>query len=75
MAFKKHNVNNRVKAKLNETGARIVKADSPHHSLVEDSDGYVTFQHWEFMYLFGDSMYLGGEMPFDSQVLIEISEE
>lgn len=75
MIFKKHNLNNRIKFKLNEKGIEIIKADNPLHDLTEDENGYVTLQVWEFMRLFGNYMYLGGAMPFDSQVLIEIPEE
>ena len=75
MTFEKHNLNNRVKVKLKEKGVEIIKADSPLYDLIEDEDGYVTLQMWMFMRLFGNYMRLGGAMPFDSQVLIEITEE
>ena len=75
MIFKKHNLNNRIKFKLNEKGIEIIKADSPLQDLTEEEDGYVTLQMWKFMRLFGNYMYIGGAMPFDSQVLIEISGE
>ena len=75
MTFEKHNLNNRVKVKLNEKGIEIIKADSPLHDLTEDENGYVTLQTWKFMRLFGNYMRIGGAMPFDSQILIEILEE
>ncbi|NKC67193.1 hypothetical protein [Vagococcus fluvialis] len=80
MRYAKHNVNNHVKVKLNDKGFSIVKERNlrlgfPDLEIKVDDDGYTTFQHHEFMRIFANEMYIGYTMPFDSQILIEVSEE
>lgn len=78
--FKTHNVNNYVKAKLTEKGKEIYKR---HYSrigispveLKVDENGYSSFQMHNFMNIFGEHMLLGREVPFETEVLIEITEK
>lgn len=78
--FKTHNVNNYVKAKLTQRGKEIYEQ---HYSrfgnskieLKTDKDGYSSFQMHTFMNIFGEHMLLGYEVPFETEVFIEISEK
>ena len=75
------NINENIKAKLNDTGIQILK--SRHDQLVKstgynqpftlpstDSDGYSIFQLWTFMQIFGPHLHLGSEIPFDSEIIV-----
>lgn len=75
--YKKLNMNNAVKVKLNEVGH--AEMERQHYELYEelglspkpfdrkavDDDGYSTFQLYALMNTFGHMMIVGGEMPFD----------
>ena len=67
-----YNINDRIKVKLTEYGNSILKADttatldmlknfnypeySPYHT---DKDGYIEFQLWDFMRIFGSHFWNG----------------
>lgn len=75
------NINNYVRVKLNDQGRKICK--DYHDNLfknsrmkpeytppAEDDDGWSKWQMWELMQKFGPHIYLGGEVPFDTQIEI-----
>ena len=76
--FVKHNVNNQVKVKLTEKGQEIIDARYARVNLVNtrkpDKDGYTSFQMHDLMATFGKYMVLGYEVPFDTEILIQVSE-
>ena len=76
----KANLNDYVKVRLNDYGICVYKSfyakyglDAPQ--LKMDEEGYVKFQVWDFMGIFGDSMRIGGRLPCDLNVLIQIDNE
>lgn len=80
MGYLAHNVNNLVKVVLNELGHEILKEHysklSNRDVVIEiDDEGYATFQTYEFMNIFGPYTTLGKRMPFDTRILIQVSEE
>lgn len=76
--FAKHNVNNQVKVKLTKKGQEILDARYSKWDLINqitaDDKGYTSFQMHDLMATFGEYMILGYEVPFDAQILIEVSE-
>ena len=73
------NINNCVKVKLNEFGLAVMKSQREKLQALApslpdfttpavDSEGYSKFQIWELMQTFGPVLYLGGELPFDSEI-------
>lgn len=76
--FVKHNVNNQVKVKLTKRGQEILDARYARFDLVNtrkpDKDGYISFQMHDLMNTFGQHMSLGYEVPFDTEILIQVSE-
>jgi hypothetical protein len=84
MEFKKMNINNTVKVKLNNYGLLILKDswndlrnDFPKLQEWEppktDSNGYTEFQLWSFMESFGQYMYIGNpNTPFEMDILVEV---
>ena len=76
----KANLNDYVKVRLNDYGMCVYKSfyakyglDAPQ--LKMDEEGYVEFQVWDFINIFGDSMHMGGQPPCDLNVLIQIDSE
>jgi hypothetical protein len=37
----------------------------------ENADGYISFQAWDFMNIFGESIWMGGEQMFDINIKVE----
>lgn len=75
----KVNVNECVWVKLNDYGREILAAahverwkqrSTPFEFKLpgEDLDGWSKWQLWKLMQDFGPHMYLGGAMPFDSEI-------
>ena len=73
MEFIKFNLNYKIKVKLNKKGIEILKNEGSKCS--PDENGYVTFQGWELINIFGGHLQLGLETPFDLNVLIEVGEK
>ena len=87
---KKLNINEYVKVKLNETGLDIYikRMKEINESLkekgtdlefplypVRDDKGYVKFQLWDLMELFGEYLRVGEEIPFENNsIYIESSD-
>lgn len=84
------NVNEQVKVKLNEYGVRIlleqhIELNRELQSRGEfglgrfilhtDSQGYATFKIWQLMSKFGNKLYAGAKMPFDSDIIIIAQED
>lgn len=68
----KFNVNNYVKVKLTKRGKEIMKEEGVMREYVPDKDGYTKWQLWELMGVFGNYVYNGCEIPFETE--IEITE-
>lgn len=70
------NSNDRVRVKLTEKGQEILtkyygawihlESFQPH---TPGKDGYYKFHLWELMEIFGPSMHLGMEVPFEGNVM------
>ena len=82
--FMKFNMNDKVKVKLTEHGRKVHREE--HEKLFagqkyshvysppeEDSDGYSTWQMWQLMSSFGEWIYMGCAIPFDTNILVEKS--
>lgn len=67
----KFNINEKVKVKLTTKGHGILrdKGDNPN-DLQIDENGFVEFQLWELMSLFGSNCWNGCNIPFET--IIEI---
>jgi hypothetical protein len=86
----KFNINHNVKVKLteaavehlrkrhNETYSRIefkITRDIPTFKRpVVDDDGYCTFQLWVLMSIFGDIIQWGNDLPFETEIFLDIKE-
>mgnify|MGYP001432822685 CR=1 FL=1 len=79
----KFNINHEVKVKLTKMGNAICKANHlklyihyPPNSVpvyippTEDADGWSTWQLWELMREFGEHMYNGAKVPFETEIEI-----
>jgi hypothetical protein len=76
------NINDYVKAKLTDLGREIYyhqydetnkqygrEVIKPHYPDI-DTDGYSTFQLWKLMTLYGDSMQIGFDVVFESEIIL-----
>lgn len=78
------NVNEFVKVKLTEEGKRILKDKHDNlrskfptlgeFKLSLDQDGYYNVQLWCLMQEFRDCIYMGCELPFETDIKINIKE-
>lgn len=77
----KFNINNYVKVKLNERGKEILKKEWDSRPNIfrsqfefelpeEDEDGYSKWQLWNLMTTFGEYMWLGCVVPFETEIEI-----
>ena len=78
----KVNLNDYVKVRLNDYGICVYKSfyakyglDAHAPQLKMDKEGYVEFQLWDFMNIFGNSIHMGGNPPCDLNVLIQMKGE
>jgi hypothetical protein len=82
------NINEYIKVKLTDFGKRMLEQDHikfftslgildkyPYTPPEEDSNGYSKFQLWELMRNFGKYMRNGGELPFQTVILINVDKE
>ena len=76
----KFNVNQNVLVKLTEEGETILKnyfgelrdrLGLPEYEIFYDENGYVQFQMWNLMQIFGDHLHNGCKVPFETTILIE----
>jgi hypothetical protein len=81
--MKSFNINYPVKVRLTKFGKELHKKDwedfwnsigrldeNPYTPLKTDADGYVEFQMWDLMDKFGSYCGFGGELPFETVILI-----
>lgn len=85
--MKKFNVNDHVRVKLNNRGLKILvdyyeqlRLPRLNDSFVllnhkPDEDGYMKFQMWDLMVIFGSHMGIGRELVFDCNIFLEIKDE
>lgn len=83
-----YNINDRIKVKLTEQGKVILghelvdsmsmlvtlKFFEDYAPYPEDEDGYITFQLWDFMRIFGSHFYMGGPLIIENNEIIFIDE-
>ena len=67
------NINNYVKVKLTEKGKYIYyhRFDDISLSPIEleyDDEGYVEFQLWHLMQIFGEHLFNGCDIPFETTI-------
>lgn len=77
----KFNINDYVKVKLTAKGKEILISNEerlrkeykivPELTIKYDENGYTSFQMWELMSLFGESIYLGTTIPFEVDIIID----
>ena len=84
----KFNINNYVRVKLNDRGKKILReqhekfiADNPRISdefkefkLPIDDDGWSKWQMWKLFETFGQHMWLGCVIPFETEIEIITNE-
>ncbi|MBC1525886.1 hypothetical protein HB884_16925 [Listeria booriae] len=82
MKYKPFNINHNVKVKLTSSGLQRYHDWFKEVGITEvrtprvDDNGYATFQMWNFMQIFGETMYMGNVNPsIDTEILIEFREE
>jgi hypothetical protein len=78
----KFNVNNYVKVRLTDEGRTIIKCKRYSNPLLkgyldyddtypkEDENGWSMWQMWDLMSMFGDYMYNGCRIPFETEIEI-----
>ena len=84
MTYKQLNVNSTVKVRLTNYGKAVleeqhnelwsslgVRNQFPYIPKKEDENGFVEFQLWELMGKLGKECDLGGELAFETTILID----
>lgn len=72
----KTNLNHDVKVKLNSLGVDILKKHYNVKDISEldfakmDAEGYTKFQLWSLMAIYGEYIYMGDKVPFDTNIII-----
>lgn len=74
----KFNISNYVRVRLTDHGRQIHKQNTEAYGLggvyyrppVEDDQGWSKWQLWDLMSVFGHSISLGCELPFDTTIEI-----
>jgi hypothetical protein len=80
--MKSFNINSTVKVRLTKYGEELYKKDwegllssvgrlNPYKPPTTDADGYVEFQMWDLMEKLGGYCSWGGDLPFDTEILID----
>ncbi len=83
VAWVDFNINSRVRVKLNEKGRAELRKqaeDLMRHfpklerfdPVMEDEDGWMSFQLWALMEALGHMVYVGSESPFDCRIQFEV---
>ena len=70
------NINCQVKVKLTEFGKnlwleRYRRYNIEPSPMKVDENGYTSFQLWDLMYLFGEHVGIGKDLPFETEILID----
>lgn len=66
----KVNVNDNVRVKLTALGRRIYQDVWKSNPPQVDSEGYSQFQMWDLMRTYGDHLYLGGDLLFETEMIV-----
>jgi hypothetical protein len=80
--MKSFNINSTVKVRLTKVGEELLEKNwkdfwnsigrlNPYQPPTPDADGYVEFQMWDLMGNLGEQCGWGGDLPFDTEILIE----
>ena len=82
--MKSFNINSIVKVKLTDYGRKVLEIQHneiwnslgrlhqfPYIPKAEDENGFVEFQLWELMAELGKECSFGGELPFETIILID----
>ena len=75
----KINLNDNVKFKLTKDGKEFLKELNTNHSLYKlcpisfkkTKDGYYNAQLWELFHYFGTELYMGSNLPMETEILID----
>jgi hypothetical protein len=72
--MRKFNLNDTIKVLLYEEGEKMyLEYYAPFMKVVKkDSKGYVAMQMWEFMKIFGEKCVMGKELPFDTNIYLDL---
>ena len=72
--MRKFNINDTIKVLLYEEGEKMyLEYYAPFMKVVKkDSKGYVAMQMWEFMKIFGETCVMGKELPFDTNIYLDL---
>lgn len=75
MADIKFNINDSIKVKLKPEGVKIWKEIYTFNGKTPDGprcdeDGYVRFQLWDFMQMYGPHTCIGAIPPYETEILI-----
>lgn len=79
--FRDVNLNEYIKVKLTDKGKEIYRNyyhyidDEDVPKLNVDEEGYCKFQLWDFMHIFGEHFHMGGGLPCETNVKIQIREK
>ena len=79
--FRDVNLNEYIKVKLTDKGKEIYRNyyhyidDEDVPTLDVDEEGFCKFQLWEFMRIFGEHFRMGGGLPCETNVKIQIREK
>ncbi|MFC8685993.1 hypothetical protein [Brevibacillus porteri] len=60
------NMNDNARVKLTELGFTILEANKYYPK--PDDEGYLTLPLWELMKLFGEHLFLGCKVPFETNI-------
>ena len=72
----KFNINYHIKIKLTERGEEFLKKKKSYIlNYPKDADGYISMQTHEVMNTFGNHMFNGFDVPFETNVFICIPED
>ena len=80
MKYVPFNINSQIKVKLTERGheilrkhtedLRLIEPNYPDWNLNEDAEGYSKWHMWDLMNWFGEFLYNGCDIPFETEILI-----
>lgn len=69
------NVNQRCRVKLTELGIRHYREHWRRYGIEAepktDADGWYRDQLWSVMSIFGDALFCGGRIPFETEIVVE----
>ena len=69
------NINETVKIRLTATGIKVLSDFWAEYDICKtytpDENGYLEMQLWHVMEVFGDSLRLGCDPPFETNILID----